>query len=142
MQRGSDGPAKQPLGKGQGPNSPLIGTGSWAEMQRIGQGWMVGEQPPPVLGHSCAPGASWLLCISMLHRSVSHGPRAGASFWTVCASLWRAGPCWHKGTRGSGRAGYLFGPLLIQSRNPRFLHGPFPVGDMGNAPFHELFVPY
>ena len=28
------------------------------------------------------------------------------------------------------RAGHLFGPLLIRSPNPRFLHGPFPVGDM------------
>ena len=28
------------------------------------------------------------------------------------------------------RAGHLFGPLLIRSPDPRFLHGPFPVGDM------------
>ena len=27
-------------------------------------------------------------------------------------------------------ARHLFGPLLIRSPNPRFLHGPFPVGDM------------
>ena len=29
-----------------------------------------------------------------------------------------------------GRAVHLFGPLLIRSPNPRFLHGPFLVGDM------------
>ena len=27
-------------------------------------------------------------------------------------------------------AGHLFGPLLIRSPNPCFLHGPFPVGNM------------
>ena len=41
-------------------------------------------------------------------------------------------------------AGHLFGPLLIRSPNPRFLHDPFVVGDMdqplssrgyGMAPF-------
>ena len=37
---------------------------------------------------------------------------------------------------------HLFGPLLIQSRNPRFLHGPFPVGDKGDPPFHKFFVLY
>ena len=48
----------------------------------------------------------------------------------------------HKGgaTARRVRPGHLFGPLLIQSRNPRFLHGPFPVGDMGNAPFHLLHI--
>ena len=49
------------------------------------------------------------------------------------------------GGRGSGewqRTGHLFGPHLIRSRNPHFLHGPFLVGDMGNAPFHKFFVPW
>ena len=36
----------------------------------------------------------------------------------------------------------FFWATLIRSRNPRFLHGPFPVGDMANAPFHEFFVTY
>ena len=36
------------------------------------------------------------------------------------------------------RARHLFGPLLTRSCNPHFLHGPFPVGDMGNAPFHKF----
>ena len=40
------------------------------------------------------------------------------------------------------RAGHLFGPHLIWRCNPHFLHGPCPVGDMGNAPFHKFFVPY
>ena len=50
----------------------------------------------------------------------------------------------------TGRApGIFFGPLLIWSPNPRFLHGPFPVGDMdlpllswgkGLAPF-QLRIP-
>ena len=39
-------------------------------------------------------------------------------------------------------AGHLFGPLLIQSRNPRFLYGSFPLGDMGNVLFHKFFVQY
>ena len=38
--------------------------------------------------------------------------------------------------------GHLFGPLLIQSRNPRFLHAPFLGGAMGDAPFQKFFVPY
>ena len=50
----------------------------------------------------------------------------------------------HMLTRGERRRapGHLFGPLLIRGHNPRFLHGPFPIGDMGNAPFHKFFVPY
>ena len=46
----------------------------------------------------------------------------------------------------AGRAlGIFLGPVLVQSPNPRFLHGPFPVGKMdwplsswgyGLAPFH------
>ena len=39
-------------------------------------------------------------------------------------------------------AGHLFGPLLTPSRNLGFLCGPFPVEDMGNAPFHKFFVHY
>ena len=37
---------------------------------------------------------------------------------------------------------HLFGPLLTRSRNLGFLCGPFPVEDMGNAPFHKFFVQY
>ena len=40
------------------------------------------------------------------------------------------------------RAGHCFGPLLTRSCNLGFLCGPFPVEDMGNAPFHKfLFNP-
>ena len=38
------------------------------------------------------------------------------------------------------RIGHLFEPLLTRSRNLGFLCGPFPVEDMGNAPFHKFFV--
>ena len=53
------------------------------------------------------------------------------SHWAVC------------GTQGGAaarraRAGHLFGPSFIRSRNPCFLHGPFPGGDMGNAPFPKF----
>ena len=41
-----------------------------------------------------------------------------------------------------GRAGHLFGPLLTLSCNLGFLCGPFPVGDIGDAPFHRFFVEY
>ena len=31
---------------------------------------------------------------------------------------------------------------MIWSRNPRWVHGPVPVGDMGNASFHKFLDPY
>ena len=48
---------------------------------------------------------------------------------------------WERSCRGSGSApGIFLGPLLTRSRNLGFLCGPFPVEDMGDAPFHKFFV--
>jgi hypothetical protein len=56
-------------------------------------------------------------CIWTQHhpKGIRHSSNQGAS------------ACW-------ARAGHLFGPILIRSPNPRFLHGPFPVGDV-DRPF-------
>ena len=57
---------------------------------------------------------------------------------------WVGGPKSQGGIGGAAtrrvRARHFLGHFLIRSCNPRFLHCPFPVADMGNAPFHKFFV--